>query len=102
MDHAGGSVHHGPVTRGGGTLTGASTPAALGHGGLPAVVRKGEGSTGSSFQSSLGLGTWRGSGSSEGMAQRQSSLVRGVLKLGERRRRVMASAVVAGVVLAFL
>jgi hypothetical protein len=81
-------------------LVGARPPAAPEHGGLPAVVGKGEGITGSSFQSSPGLTRWSGGGSSEGTAQRWSSLVIGMLELDERRAG--ASAVVSGVVLTLL
>jgi hypothetical protein len=45
VDHAGGSVHHGPTTRDDGSLAGARHPATSGHRGLLVVVREGEGST---------------------------------------------------------
>jgi hypothetical protein len=54
------------------------------------------------FISKLTGARWCGDGLSEGVARRQSSPVRVVLELGERRRRAGACAVVARVVLALL
>jgi hypothetical protein len=95
VEHADGSVHHGPATRGGGVLAVAQLPAASRHGGLLAVVGDGEGSTGTSFRSSPWLGRWCGGGSSEGTTQRRSMSEGGALELRERRR-VEVSAVMAG------